>query len=208
MNGNGVSSDQVIAKLLEMGFENSNAMEAVKEAGPSFDDALGYILNGGCRNNQRASSSSRCSTSKVKAPGKRALPSSNPLGQIRQSSILDHFQSSSRPKRSRTDVVPYVSVSGSEKVHGPVDQCVEVLSELPPVDCLDIGSDWQKKANSLLQKHFGYLSLKSFQKEVLAAWFAHKDTLVLAATGSGITILLMPVSALLILYYMSVYVYS
>lgn len=211
MNGNGVSSDQAIAKLLEMGFENSNAMEAVKEAGPSFDDALEYILNGGCRNNQRASSSSRCSTSKVKAPGKRALPSSNPLGQIQQSSILDHFQSSSRPKRSRTDVVPYVSVSRSEKVHGPVDQCVEVLSELPPVDCLDIGSDWQKKANSLLQKHFGYLSLKSFQKEVLAAWFAHKDTLVLAATGSGITILLMPVSVdfvVLIFYYMSGYVYS
>lgn len=208
MNGNGVSSDQVIAKLLEMGFESSNAIEAVKEVGPSFDDALEYILNGGCRNNQRASSSSRCSTSKVKAPGKRALPSSNPLGQIRQSSILDHFQSSSRPKRSRTDVVSDAPVSWSEKVHGPVDQFMEVLSELPPVDCLDIGSDWQKKANSLLQKHFGYLSLKSFQKEVLAAWLAHQDTLVLAATGSGTTVLLMSVSVLLIFYYMRGYVYS
>ncbi|XP_004302399.1 PREDICTED: ATP-dependent DNA helicase Q-like SIM isoform X1 [Fragaria vesca subsp. vesca] len=182
MNGNGVSGDEVIAKLLEMGFENSSVVEAVKEVGPSFDVALEFILNGCCRSNQRASSSS---TSKAKAPGKRALPSSKPLGQIRQSSILDHFQSSSAPKRRKTDVVPDVPVFGSESVHGSVDQCVEVLSELPSVGCLDIGSDWEKKAESLLQKHFGFFSLKPFQKEVLAAWLAHKDTLVLAATGSG-----------------------
>ncbi|PRQ42244.1 putative DNA helicase [Rosa chinensis] len=192
MNGNGVSSDEVIAKLLEMGFENSSAVEAVKEVGPSFDDALEFILNGCCRSNQRALSSSRCSTSQAKAPEKRALPSSKPLGQIRQSSILDHFQSSSGPKRRRTHVLPDVPVS--EMVRGPVEQgveplsgvdSIEVLSESSLVDCLDIRSDWEKKVSSLLQKHFGFLSLKPFQKEVLAAWLAHQDTLVLAATGSG-----------------------
>ncbi|XP_050380916.1 ATP-dependent DNA helicase Q-like SIM [Argentina anserina] len=192
MSGNGVSGDEVIAKLLEMGFENSNAVEAVKEVGASFDDALEFILNGCCRGNRSASSSSRCSTSQAKAPRKRALPASKPLGQIRQSSILDHFQSSSGPKRRKTDVVSDVTVS--EMVCGPVEQCVEplsgvdsieVLSDMPLVDCLDIGSDWEKRVDSLLQKHFGFVSLKPFQKEVLDAWLAHQDTLVLSATGSG-----------------------
>ncbi|XP_031269524.1 ATP-dependent DNA helicase Q-like SIM [Pistacia vera] len=48
-----------------------------------------------------------------------------------------------------------------------------------------IGSDWEVKVNSLLQKQFGYSSLKKFQKEALAAWLDHQDCLVLAATGSG-----------------------
>ncbi|KAJ0080271.1 hypothetical protein Patl1_22538 [Pistacia atlantica] len=48
-----------------------------------------------------------------------------------------------------------------------------------------IGSDWEVKVNSLLQKQFGYSSLKKFQKEALVAWLDHQDCLVLAATGSG-----------------------
>lgn len=204
MNANGVSADEVIAKLLEMGFENSTVKKAVKEVGPSFDDALDYILNGCCSTNRRAtraSSTSSSSMRNVKAPGKRSLPTSFPPAQIRQSSILEHFQSNSRHKRSKTDGVPDVSVSGSEIVRGPIEQClkplsgmkctVEVLSDSSPLDCLADQSDWQKKANSLLQKHFGYSSLKNFQKEVLAAWMAHQDSLVLAATGSGIIIQLM-----------------
>lgn len=204
MNANGVSADEVIAKLLEMGFENSTVKKAVKEVGPSFDDALDYILNGCCSTNRRAtraSSTSSSSMRNVKAPGKRPVPASFPSAQIRQSSILEHFQSNSRPKRSKTDGVPDVSVSGSEIVRGPIEQClkplsgvncsVEVLSDTSPLDCLENQSDWQKKANSLLQKHFGYSSLKNFQKEVLAAWMAHQDSLVLAATGSGIIIQLM-----------------
>lgn len=198
MNANGVSADEVIAKLLEMGFENSTVKKAVKEVGPSFDDALDYILNGCCSTNRRAtraSSTSSSSMRNVRACGKRPLSASFPSAQIRQSSILEHFQSNSRPKRSKTDGVPDVSVSGSEIVRGPIEQClkplsgvkcsVEVLSDTSPLDCLENQSDWQKKANSLLQKHFGYSSLKNFQKEVLAAWMAHQDSLVLAATGSG-----------------------
>ncbi|KAM1802118.1 hypothetical protein ACFX11_033628 [Malus domestica] len=193
MNVNGFSSDEdeVIAKLLDMGFENSAVVDAVKEVGPSFDDALDYVLNGCSRNNQGALSSSRCTTRNVKALGKRAFTAP---GQIRQSSILDHFHSTGRPKRIKTEVVPDVSVSGSklcasveqcERPPSGVDHSVEVLTESSASDCLDIQSDWEKTANSLLQKHFGYSSLKSFQKEVLAAWMAHRDSLVLAATGSG-----------------------
>ncbi|OMO59361.1 ATP-dependent DNA helicase Q-like SIM-like protein [Corchorus olitorius] len=50
---------------------------------------------------------------------------------------------------------------------------------------LDIGSNWEPKVNSLLRKHLGYSSLKSFQKEALAAWLSHQDRLVLAAIGSA-----------------------
>ncbi|WOG84369.1 hypothetical protein DCAR_0103552 [Daucus carota subsp. sativus] len=49
----------------------------------------------------------------------------------------------------------------------------------------DIGQDWELRVKNLMQKHFGFSALKSFQKEVLAAFIAHQDCLVLAATGSG-----------------------
>uniref|UniRef100_A0A804UB74 Uncharacterized protein n=1 Tax=Zea mays TaxID=4577 RepID=A0A804UB74_MAIZE len=39
--------------------------------------------------------------------------------------------------------------------------------------------------SAVLQKHFGFSSLKAFQKEVLDAWFAHEDCVLLAAIGSG-----------------------
>jgi hypothetical protein len=38
----------------------------------------------------------------------------------------------------------------------------------------------------VLQKHFGFSSLKAFQKEVLDAWFAHGDCVLQAAAGSGV----------------------
>jgi Werner syndrome ATP-dependent helicase len=46
------------------------------------------------------------------------------------------------------------------------------------------------KISAVLQKHFGFSCVKGFQKEALDAWFAHKDCLVLAATGSGSLLLL------------------
>lgn len=45
--------------------------------------------------------------------------------------------------------------------------------------------DWEQKVRGILKKHFGFSSLKSFQKEAMEAWLAHRDCLVLAATGSG-----------------------
>ncbi|XP_056698174.1 ATP-dependent DNA helicase Q-like SIM [Spinacia oleracea] len=53
------------------------------------------------------------------------------------------------------------------------------------VEDVELGPDWDQKANSLLRKHFGYSGLKSFQMEALGAWFSQQDCLVLAATGSG-----------------------
>ncbi|XP_024029103.1 ATP-dependent DNA helicase Q-like SIM isoform X2 [Morus notabilis] len=175
MNGNNnISSKQVIAKLTEMGFENSNAVEAVKVVGPSVDDAVESMLNG-CRRNNHTATSSSISTNPAKI-----IKSSD---QKRQSTILEHFQSINKANRVVTGVVeqrkePYLGDN----------YCVERSSHLIPVDCsdeLDIGADWEQKVNCLLQKQFGYLSLKGFQREALTAWLAHQDCLVLAATGSG-----------------------
>lgn len=189
MDGNDASSDQVFEKLIEMGFEDFAVKEGVKARGPSFVDALDYILNGPCRNGGGTSSSSRGSMGNKKALRKRASSFLHPSGETRQSSILDHFQFKDRPKQSKVevvrpkqskvDVVPDMLVSGSNVSPPYVEDCRDCPQEL------DIGTDWEKKVNSLLQNHFGFSSLKNFQKEALAAWFAHQDCLVLAATGSG-----------------------
>lgn len=199
-----LSSDEVIAKLIEMGFENSSAVQAVKQGGPLFNDAVEYILNGSCGDCRGAPSNSECSTKNSKALGKRTL-SSAVLGQMRQSSILDHFQSTGRPKRRRTSNVPDTSISGSEVLDRPVNEVKESvtskgcgnLGTVPEAlqvsfkEEVEPGLHWEQRANNLLQKHFGYSSLKSFQKEALAAWRAHQDCLVLAATGSGTALLLL-----------------
>ncbi|KAF3454518.1 hypothetical protein FNV43_RR04966 [Rhamnella rubrinervis] len=199
MSSQGISSDQVIAKLIEMGFENSTVIEAVQAVGPSFDDAVEYILNSRNRNGDRVTRSSKCRSSNAKVLSKRALTSSSPLGQMRQSSMLEHFQSPGRPKRSRIDVVANVSsVSRCEAFPTNVEKCKQPppcerfynrnLLEPVTVYCsqeLDVGSDWEEKVNGLLQKQFGYSSLKNFQREALAAWLDHQDCLILAATGSG-----------------------
>ncbi|XP_021898982.1 ATP-dependent DNA helicase Q-like SIM [Carica papaya] len=197
MGGNILSSQQVIDKLVKMGFNDSDVMEAVRAVGPSCDDAVEYILNGCGRKIQVEPSSSNCSTRGKKILGKRVLSSSCSLGQMRQSSILDHYHSALRPKKSRADVIPVVSVSQAEDPHLPrelkepfpgIDCDSKVVPELLPSGCpqeVDTGSDWEQKVNRLLRKHFGYSSLKCFQKEALSTWLAHKDCLVLAATGSG-----------------------
>lgn len=218
MSSQGISSDQVIAKLIEMGFVNSTVIEAVQAVGPSFDDAVEYILSRCNRNSDRVTRSSKFPSSNVKVLGKRALPSSSPLGQMRQSSILEHFQSPGRPKRSRTDVVANASsVSRCEVFPTNVEKCKQPLpcessykgNLLEPlkVYCpqeLDVGSDWEQKVNSLLQMHFGYSSLKKFQREALTAWLNHQDCLVLAATGSGTIYFLFYESDLLLFYWMGI----
>ncbi|KAK9292683.1 hypothetical protein L1049_020662 [Liquidambar formosana] len=200
MDGNVASSDKVVAELTEMGFEYSVIKEAIKEVGPSLDNAVEFILNGSSRNSKGASSSSNCPTSSRKPLGKRKLASTRSLGKMRQSSIIEHLQSTGRPKRSRTSVVSDLSLSGSEALPGPVEEQKKSLSDvgynlktssessIMPFYCpqeLGIGGDWEQEVTRLLHKHFGHSSLKSFQKEALAAWLAHQDCLVLAATGSG-----------------------
>lgn len=200
MSGSGTSRDEVIAKLIEMGFDDSDITEAVETVGPSFNDAIEYILNGSVRNSKGKSViwSSRCVTENGKTLGKRTLSSANSLGQMRQASLLDHFQSGNRQKRGKRNVGDDVSVSGSvvspsiveeQKESYPGMDCnLKAESDSLAVSCpkeVEIGSDWEVKVNSLLKKHFGYSSLKNFQKEALSAWLAHHDCLVLAATGSG-----------------------
>uniref|UniRef100_A0A803PSS6 ATP-dependent DNA helicase n=1 Tax=Cannabis sativa TaxID=3483 RepID=A0A803PSS6_CANSA len=185
MNGNSISSEEdVVSKLIEMGFENSIAVEAVKLVGPSVDDAVEHILNGCRRNSHRTTSNSTSSENNVKALGKRTMYSSCVSGQKRQSSILEHFQSTSRNKRRETEVVEQSKPPISDDSY-----CIKTAtSEAFLDDCSDemvIGPGWEHKVNSLLQKHFGNFSLKKFQKEALAAWLANEDCLVLAATGSG-----------------------
>ncbi|KAJ7973345.1 ATP-dependent DNA helicase [Quillaja saponaria] len=198
MDGNIISSDQVIIKVVEMGFEYSDVMQAVKAVGQSIDDVLEYILSGSCTNSQGASSSSKCHAANGKTISKRVLSSSHPASKVRQSCILEHFQSTSRTKQSKhffANNIPVTRVddllSSGEKQKEPLSDMYrnpETLSESILVDSsqeLNIGSDWVQKVGNLLQKHFGFSCLKSFQKEALESWLAHKDCLVLAATGSG-----------------------
>lgn len=201
MEGRCVSSDQVFAKLIGMGFEFSDVAEAVKAVGPSVETAVEYILNGSRRNSTVASTSSKLPISNTKTLGKRTLSTSCSSYRMRQSTIKEHLQSAGRPKRSKTDNVSDVSVSGSQLLLEPLRESDEPLHAVesnlkieqetflqrsPGQEELDIGPGWEQKVKNLLLKHFGFSSLKSFQKDAVAAWLAQRDCLVLAATGSGI----------------------
>ncbi|XP_058222361.1 ATP-dependent DNA helicase Q-like SIM isoform X1 [Rhododendron vialii] len=200
MEGRCVSSDQVFAELIGMGFEFSDVAEAVKAVGPSVETAVEYILNGSRRNSTVASTSSKLPISNTKALGKRTLSTSCSSYRMRQSTIKEHLQSAGRPKRSKTDNVSDVSVSGSQLLLEPLRESDEPLHAVesnlkieqetflqrsPGQEELDIGPGWEQKVKNLLLKHFGFSSLKSFQKDAVAAWLARRDCLVLAATGSG-----------------------
>ncbi|CAL9107720.1 unnamed protein product [Musa textilis] len=61
----------------------------------------------------------------------------------------------------------------------------------------EVELDWEQKIGDILKKHFGFFSLKGFQKKALEAWLANRDCLVLAATGSGRKSLCFQIPALL-----------
>ncbi|KAL2491936.1 ATP-dependent DNA helicase Q-like SIM [Abeliophyllum distichum] len=201
MEGYTVASDHAIAELVGMGFEFSDITEAVKAVGPSLDDAVEFILNSSRRTNSVASSSSACLNVSNKALGKRATSSTESFGKMRQQSITEHLMSASRPKRSKATIEPQASASKTNILPGHVeepevshpsimDPSVNISPEtsILPSYCKDqeeIGPYWEQKVNNLLCKHFGFSSLKNFQKEALGAWLSHQDCLVLAATGSG-----------------------
>ncbi|VFQ65728.1 unnamed protein product [Cuscuta campestris] len=182
-------------------------MEAVEAVGPTLNEAVDYILNHSSKNNGGVSITPNNSApgNKSKNLGKRSSSMSCPSGQMRQSSIMEHLQPLGKPKKSRSSVVSNSKkdllnkhfVGQEEDKNTRVDQSLDA-SFTPefyqpcgsyPLQREDhdmkIGPDWDQKANKLLQKHFGYSGLKSFQKEALGAWLAHQDCLVLAATGSG-----------------------
>ncbi|VFQ99169.1 unnamed protein product [Cuscuta campestris] len=184
-------------------------MEAVEAVGPTLNEAVDYILNHSSKNNGEGVSitpNNSAPGNKSKNLGKRSSSLSCPFGQIRQSSIMEHLQPLGKPKKSRSSVVsnskkdllnkPFVGQEEAKNIR--VDQSLDAsfTPEFYQTSCgsyplqredhdMEIGPDWDQKANKLLQKHFGYSGLKSFQKEALGAWLAHQDCLVLAATGSG-----------------------
>lgn len=188
MDSNNKSSEQVISEMVEMGFEHSQILEAIKVVGPSIPSVVEHIFN-----TSNSSSSNREPTithvtlpSNGKALKKRAFSSSI---QVPKSRTINHyFQSSSKVNGKNKNVVV---------VDDDDDDDVEEHEEkesLPRMgfdhdsgvaNDFDVASDWGQKASILLQKHFGFSSLKSFQKEALSAWIDHRDCLVLAATGSG-----------------------
>lgn len=195
MDSLALSSDQVVMKLVEMGFEKLDAMEAVKAVGKSCDDAVEYILKGHHRTGGFAPASSLCCTKNNNTIGQRAMPSSSSFssGSMRQSSLLDHFNSVDRSKKMGDS---FVLSSQLETLSDPSEELrksfAPVFSESScfPETQLSNGfseasSTWEKRVNSILRNRFGILSLKSFQREALSTWGAHKDCLVLAATGSG-----------------------
>ncbi|KAK4402180.1 ATP-dependent DNA helicase Q-like SIM [Sesamum angolense] len=198
MDGNDITSDQIITELVDMGFDISDITEAVKAVGPSLDNAIDFILNDSHRNNADASTNVVCLTNN-KVLGKRATSSLRPSGKLRQSNITEHLKLASGPKRSKTIGLCGASASTTNYLIGHVkgpevtsatdtssDLCAEAF--MVPSSCKDeriIGIYWENKVINIIRKHFGFSSLKGFQKEVLAAWLEHQDCLVLAATGSG-----------------------
>lgn len=163
MDGNNTSSAQVIAEMIGMGFDYTDIIEAIKVAGPSIPSAVEHILNSTARTPKLHAHNGRMKTVLRKQPFRSCR-------QVRQSKIFDHFHSNDAKEES-----PQMGVDPN-----PI-----VLSEPFEAQDLDIAYDWEQRVSLLMQKHFGFSSLKTFQKEALSAWLAHKDCLVLAATGSG-----------------------
>ncbi|XP_039113944.1 ATP-dependent DNA helicase Q-like SIM isoform X2 [Dioscorea cayenensis subsp. rotundata] len=185
-----VSVDHVIGKLIEMGFEFDKAVKATEAVGPCLDDALEFILNGSC---DRASAPDCCSTAPPRTLGRRRL---------KQSNITNHVFPSSRKKRNlsfgscdassskhmkiQAQFEP-ATISSQRKfgVHVEAAKAVLTLQGKTNVVQPKLCSSWERKVSGILRKHFGFSSLKSFQKEALEAWLANRDCLVLAGTGSG-----------------------
>ncbi|KAK4273443.1 hypothetical protein QN277_021845 [Acacia crassicarpa] len=202
MDGMDASSDQVIAEMLEMGFEYANVVQALKAVGPSTHSAVEFILNNAGRNSGRTSpasvNNSKFHKGSEKGLRKRDLASSHSVSYVRQSSILDHLRATNESTKRKTDTVLGVPFSRLEVPSGNVEEAKEPLCDMDvdsnilsgnckvdSLDELDGSSHWEQRASNLLQEHFGFSCLKSFQKEALIAWVTHKDCLVLAATGSG-----------------------
>ncbi|KAL9261653.1 ATP-dependent DNA helicase Q-like SIM-like protein, partial [Drosera capensis] len=211
MDATGVSSNHVVAELLQMGFENSLVALAVEAVGPFLDKAVDYVLRNSCRDDKNASNSAACtSLSRGNPLGKRRGKLGHMSSKMRQSSIMEHLRCMPPLKKKKTVAADEMSI-GMEFLKGDSKECgiVEEVASyiggdhsnnaesglmMPPPDLhshrkamenVEVGSDWENKADDILRTQFGYSLLKSFQKEALSAWIANQDCIVLAATGSG-----------------------
>ncbi|GAU29355.1 hypothetical protein TSUD_31610 [Trifolium subterraneum] len=166
--------------MVEMGFEYSKVLEAIKVVGLSIPSIVEHIFN----TSTSGSSSngvthfSKSLPNNGKALKKRAFSSSVQVPKSR--TISHYFQSTNKVNEKNKNVVVDVDDDGDD-VEEHNESLPQMGFDLDP----NIASDWEMRASILLQKHFGFSSLKSFQKEALSAWIAQRDCLVLAATGSG-----------------------
>ncbi|KAM0838249.1 hypothetical protein ACQ4PT_061101 [Festuca glaucescens] len=181
--GTDVSADHVIAELLEMGFEFEKISDAIGIVGLCCADVVEFMLNGSGTEQRKPSGGSqrRCSD--------RSTRLANPRGKFKQSSITDHIASvtGSKTESRGGEVSTSYSCLGAS-IDPAVTAAVCSKSKPEPQTLLEnSGGEFDRtdKVSAVLQKHFGFSCVKGFQKEALDAWFAHKDCLVLAATGSG-----------------------
>ncbi|KAK2976917.1 hypothetical protein RJ640_024751 [Escallonia rubra] len=168
MDDTSAASDQVIANLMEMGFELTKVMDAVKAVGPSLENAIDFMT--------RQTSLLEHLQSAGRGRLKKSKATLEP----------DEVVSGSDVSKA-VPVMNYSSKTTSEESIIP-SRCTDE----------DIGRHWVQKAETMLRKHFGYSFLKSFQKEALAAWLGNQDCLVLAATGSGkVVVVISPLISLM-----------
>ena len=192
-----VSADGLIAELLDMGFDFDAISAAVAAVGPRRAEVLELLLGGsGARAEQEGRRGGGVpgrpapSAARPRPAGKGAkLP--NPRGRLRQSSITDHVGSATGGRkesgREASTSLPCSSAPGDPRVPVGADFCSKLGPQSRSLAENSTGeSDQMDRVSAVLQKHFGFSCLKAFQKEVLDAWFAHRDCLVLAATGSGV----------------------
>ncbi|XP_057427230.1 ATP-dependent DNA helicase Q-like SIM isoform X3 [Lotus japonicus] len=191
-NNNNTSSDQVIAEMVEMGFQHSTILEAIEAVGPSIRSAVEHIFKTTTISNPNPNPEPPTHTFKSRngnALNKQSLPSSSS-----HPKPIDHYFKpigKVKSKKSENEVVVNDDVMRAEELDVTSDweQKFEKSEVVIADDVMrtdpDVASDWEHTVSKLLQKHFGFSALKSFQKEALAAWVANEDCLVLAATGSG-----------------------
>ncbi|VAH14553.1 unnamed protein product [Triticum turgidum subsp. durum] len=181
--GTDVSADHVIAELLEMGFEFDKISEAIGVVGPCRADVVEFVLNGSGSVQRKSGGGSQRRSSD------RSARLANPRGKLKQSSITDHIASTTGSKTESCGEEPSTSYSCLAANMNPASTAAICLKPKPEHQILvdDPRGEFDRtdKISAILQKHFGFSCVKNFQKEALDAWFAHKDCLVLAATGSG-----------------------
>ncbi|KAJ3669536.1 hypothetical protein LUZ60_011486 [Juncus effusus] len=181
---NNLSDDQMLAELLEMGFEFTEITNAVESVGTQRDNVLEFLLNPSCKTsksdkNRRASSlkqpSIRDHISRSGDKNKKPGGSSSVCGNASERESLlqtesEYCQEGNFNNKKLEGTSSFVgNTIERETLQQEASQCCEN----------------ENKIKHILQKHFGFGILKDFQKEALNAWSNNKDCLVLAATGSG-----------------------
>ncbi|KAL6840962.1 hypothetical protein ACP4OV_029222 [Aristida adscensionis] len=197
--GDDVSADGLIAELLDMGFEFDAVTAAIGAVGPRRAEVLDLVLGGSDAAPAGRGTAARrgrpCAAASSGArpqPARRGakLGNGNPRGRLRQSSITDLLASpdgrGKEPGGGASTSFPCSVAPGDPRVPVGLDTCSRPGPESQSLVQNPRGAfDQRGEIGAVLQKHFGFSCLKGFQMEALDAWFAHKDSLVLAATGSG-----------------------